>query len=190
MEAKTRVRQKEVEKWSRRLESKRFLWRVLLLWAVLSAVPVAFLEGLRLVVEAPFSWDGLVARWAFVVALLFAARWTRPCFTGGGLWVWPWSGIWVAGVGGGATLVYAVTQATWAAWAVLGALYVLLLGLDTVLGGRRSLLWPWGVRGLLALAGGLIPVAISQIESHFATRNSSSRCKRWRWPSFGLCCWR
>jgi hypothetical protein len=144
------------------------IWRVLLLWAVLSVVPVAFLEGLRLAVGAPFSWDGLVARWVFVVVLLFAARWTCPCLTGGGLWAWPWSGILVAGVGGGATLVYAVTQTTWAAWAMMGALYVLLLGLDTALGGRQSLLRRWGVHGLLALAGGLIPVAISQIESHFA----------------------
>lgn len=151
-----------------RTSSISHIWRVLLLWAVLSAVPVAFLEGLRLAAGAPFSWGGLVARWAFVVVLLFAARWTRSCPTGGGLWAWPWSGILVAGVGGGATLVYAVTQTTWAAWAVLGALYVLLLGLDTALGGRQSLLRRWGVRGLLALAGGLIPVAISQIESHFA----------------------
>jgi len=151
-----------------RTNSIPHIWRVLLLWVLLSAVPAAFLEGLHLVVGVPFSWNGLIARWAFVFALLVAARWTRPCPTGGGLWVWPWSGILVAGIGGGAMLVYAVTQTTWAAWAMLGALYVLLLGLDTALGGRQSLLRRWGVHGLLALAGGLIPSAISQIESHFA----------------------
>ena len=151
-----------------RTSSISHIWRVLLLWAVLSAVPVAFLEGLRLVVGVPFSWDGLVVRWAFVIALLFAARWMRPYPTDGVFWVWPWSGILIAGMGGGAALVYMVIQATWAAWVVLGALYVLLLELDMVLAGKRGLLQRWGVRGLLALTGGLIPIAISQIESHFA----------------------
>ncbi len=143
-------------------------WKRLLLWVALSAGLAAFLEGLRLVMGASYSWGGLAARWAFVAGLLFAARWTQPYSVGGALYVWPWPGVLVAGVGAVATLAYAVTGATWAAWVVLGVLYVLLLGLDTALASGRSVLWCWGVHGLLALAGGMIPVVVSQVESHFA----------------------
>lgn len=143
-------------------------WKRLLLWVALSAGLAAFLEGLRLVMGASYSWGGLAARWAFVAGLLFAVRWTQPYPVGGALYVWPWPGVLVAGVGAVATLAYAVTGATWAAWGVLGVLYVLLLGLDTALASGRSVLWRWGVHGLLALAGGMIPVVVSQVESHFA----------------------
>lgn len=143
-------------------------WRRSLLWLVLSAALAALLEGLRLLVAAPFSWGGVAARWAFIAGLLLLARWTQPYFVEGTLYLWPWPGVLVAGVGAGATLAYAMTGATWADWVMLGVLYVLLLGLDTVLANGRGILWRWGARGLLALAGGAIPVSITQIESHFA----------------------
>lgn len=144
------------------------LWRRLLHWLVLSVVLVVFLEGLRLVVEAPFSWEGMAARWTFVAGLLLVARWTQPHSAKGALYLWPWPGMLVAGVGVGAALAYAVSGATWAAWVVLGALYLLLLGLDKALASGQGVLWRWGVRGLLALGGGVIPASIAQIESHFA----------------------
>jgi len=144
------------------------LWKRLLLWIALSAALVAFLEGLRLAVEAPFSWQGTAVRWAFAAGLLVAARWTQPYSIGGRSYVWPWTGVLGAGVGVGGALVYAASGATWSAWVVLGALYLLLLGLDTVLARGRGGFWSWGARGLLALAGGIIPVSIAQIESHFA----------------------
>lgn len=131
-------------------------------------VPGVFLEGLRLAAGAPFSWSGFAIRWALVAGLLLAARWTQPYPVGGTLYVWPSPGVIAAGVAVGAALIYAVSGTTWAAWIVLGALYLLLLGLDTVLVSGRGILWRWGVHGLLALAGGLIPVSIAQIESHFA----------------------
>jgi len=143
-------------------------WKRLLLWIALSIAPTAFLEGLRLVMETPFSWGGLAARWAFVAGLLLAAQLGQPCSVGGTLYVWPWSGVLAATVGGGAGLIYALSRATWAAWIVLVALYLLLLGLDTVLASGRGVLWRWGARGVLALAGGVIPVSIAQMESHFA----------------------
>lgn len=143
-------------------------WKRLLLWIALSTAPTAFLEGLRLAVEAPFSWGGLAARWAFVAGLLLTAQLGRPCSVGESIYVWPWSGMLAAGVGGGAGLIYALSRATWAAWMVLAALYLLLLGLDTVLASGWGILWRWGARGMLALAGGAVPVSIAQIESHFA----------------------
>jgi hypothetical protein len=82
--------------------------------------------------------------------------------------VWPWLNVAVAAVGSVTTMVYVLSEATWAAWAVLISVYFLLLGLDSALTCGLSLPWRWAVRGLLALAGGFVPVAIVQIESHFA----------------------
>ena len=144
------------------------IWRKLLLWGILSAGLAALLEGLHLVVGASLTWDGLAARWAFVAGLLLAARWAQPYPVGGALYLWPWSGVLGAVVGVGAALVYATTGATWAAWILLGVLYLLLLGLDAVLASGRRTLWRWGMRGLLSLAGGITPVCIAQIESRFA----------------------
>lgn len=140
----------------------------LLLWVTLSAGLTAVLEGLRLLAGAPFSWDSLAACWTFVAGLLFVLQWTQPYAVGKAIYVWPWPGGLVAGIGVGAALVYGVSGATWTAWGVLWALYVLLLGLERVLAGGQSAFRRWGVRGLLALAGGAIPVAIAQVESHFA----------------------
>jgi len=139
-----------------------------LLWITLSAALAVFLEGLHLVMGDPFSWGSLATCWAFVAGLLLAARWTQPYSTSGTLWIWPWPGLTAVGAGGAATLTYAVSQATWTAWIVLGVLYVLLLGLDAVLVRGRSISWRWGIRGLLGLAGGAIPVAVAQVESNFA----------------------
>jgi hypothetical protein len=143
-------------------------WRRFLLWGILSAGPATLLEGLRLAVGASFSWDGLAARWSFVAGLLLAARWTQPHPVRGALYLWPWPGVLGAVVGMGAALVYATSGATWTAWILLGVLYLLVLGLDAVLASGRRTPWRWGTRGLLALAGGIAPVCIAQIESHFA----------------------
>jgi len=142
--------------------------RKLLLWWGLSTGLAAYLEGLRLVVGADFSWGGLAVRWAFVAGLLLVRRWTHPHRVRGALTLWPWPGVLSAGVGAGAALVYAVNGATWAAWVVLGALYLLILGLDAVLAGGRGFFGRGVSRGLLALIGGTAPVCVAQIESHFA----------------------
>lgn len=142
--------------------------RRVLLWLIVSAVPTAFLEGLRLVVEAPFSWGGLAVRWLFVTGLLLASRYTQPYAVGKTRYLWPWPGVLATGVGMGATLVYRMSGATWAAWVALGLLYLLLLALEPVLGNGRRTLWRWGIRGLLVLAAGSLPIAIAQVESHFA----------------------
>jgi hypothetical protein len=72
------------------------------------------------------------------------------------------------GIGVGAALLYTVQGTTWTAWLVLGVLYLLLLGLHRGLTSNGNTSWRWGIRGLLVVLGGLIPVAIVQIESHFA----------------------
>ena len=144
------------------------IWKKLLRWGILSAGLAALLEGLRLAMGASTSWDGLAARWAFVAGLLLAARWTQPRSVEGAFYLWPWPGVLGAIVGTGAALVYATSGATWAAWVTLGVLYLLLLGLDAALAGGRSIPGRWARRGLLGLAGGIVPVCVAQIESHFA----------------------
>jgi hypothetical protein len=133
-----------------------------------SAVLVAWLEGLRLAEGAPFSWDGFAMRWAFVVGLLLATRWVQLYPVEGTFYVWSWLGMAVVGVGGLAGLVYVLNGATVAAWIMLGVLYAILLGLDEVLVSGRSALQRGVIHGLLALAGGTIPVVVAQVESHFA----------------------
>jgi hypothetical protein len=64
--------------------------------------------------------------------------------------------------------VYALGKTTSTAWVSLAVLYVLLLQINDVLARDRRSLGRWGIHGLLALAGGTIPVAVAQIESRFS----------------------
>jgi hypothetical protein len=138
-------------------------------WAkflLLGLIPLLFLEGIRLMMGAPFTWGGWAARWGFVTGVLVAAVLTRPHSAGRTRWHWP--GLLWLGPGVVAGLVYARIGVTWAAWLLVGTVYVLLLGMETVLAGGRSRLRRWAWRGLLALTAGTFPVALSQLESHFA----------------------
>ena len=121
----------------------------LLLGGALGIVPALFLEGLRLTVGIPFSWTGLVARWGFVAGMLVAACLTRPHPVRGPRFLW--SGFLWLGPGIVVGLIYGLSRATWAAWAVVGIAYILLFGLEPILAYTRSRLrrWLWWV--LLAL---------------------------------------
>jgi hypothetical protein len=138
-------------------------------WAkflLLGLVPLLFLEGIRLMVGAPFTWGGLATRWGFIAGVLIAAALSRPHSLDGTRWYWP--GLLWLGPGAVAGLVYGRTGATWAAWLLVGTVYILLLSLETILTSSRSRLRRWAWRGLLALTAGAFPVALSQLESHFA----------------------
>ena len=138
-------------------------------WAkflLLGLAPLLFLEGIRLMVGAPFTWGGLATRWGFIAGVLIAAALTRPHSLEGTRWHWP--GLLWLGPGAVAGLVYGRTGATWAAWLLVGTVYILLLSLETILTSSRSRLRRWAWRGLLALTAGAFPVALSQLESHFA----------------------
>ncbi len=140
--------------------------KALLLGGAAGIVPSLFLEGIRLVAGTPFSWIGLAARWGFIFGILVAARLTRPYPAQGPRWVWP--GLLWLGLGAGAGLSYGLSGATWAAWALLGIAWIILLGLEDILTGVRSRLRRWTWRGILPLIAGTFPVAFSQLESHFA----------------------
>lgn len=133
----------------------------------LGVIPTVFLEGVRLLVEEPLSWTGLAIRWAFVSSILLLAGLARPYSIGRAQYMWPvLPGIGIGGVVAG--VLYARDGWMWAAWLLLGTIYVLVLGLDSILAGSRNPLRRWIWRTALALTGGVIPVALSQWESRFA----------------------
>lgn len=135
---------------------------------MLSAIPLLFLEELRLAAGAPVSWDELIGRWIFVVALLLTARLGQPYSLDGARWGLPWLRIVVAAVGVLAWLMYANSNDTRAAWIALAALYAGLLGLDAALAKGQAIWRRWGMHLVLALVAGTLPVAAAQIESRFA----------------------
>jgi hypothetical protein len=154
--------------WSTQLRLRGVASHRPLRWIAISAVPVIWLEGVRLVAGAPVAWSELAVRWAFVAGLLVVSRWTQPHAISETAFVWPWPGVLALAIGGGAALLYIVRGTTWAAWIALSALYLLLLGLEGGLSSRGNTFWRWGARGLLVLLGGAIPVSIVQVESRFA----------------------
>jgi len=137
-------------------------------WLALSGGSLLYLEALRLIAGAPFSWELSVARFALAAGVFFVAHRVQPRPSGKTQIVWSWSSVAVAGVVGVGAATYALTESTWAAWVLLFAVYVLLVGLDRALTYGVSLPWRWGIHGMLSLGGGFLPVAISQIESRFA----------------------
>jgi len=146
------------------------------LGAILSLVPVAFLELLRGAAGAAFSPAGASLRWGMVVSLLLVARAGAVWPAGPAHWFWPWRGVAIAGATAAVALGYAWSHATILAWLTLGGLYVLLLILAkgawdrTAANYRRRvrLLLRAVVLGAAAAAAGSIPIAVGQIESHFA----------------------
>ncbi|RME32077.1 MAG: hypothetical protein D6793_11605, partial [Thermoflexia bacterium] len=140
--------------------------KLLLLAGAAGLLPALFLEGVRFAADAPFSWAGLAARWGFATGILLAAGLTRPHPAGRTRWSWPGL-LWLI-PGAVAELIYGLAGSTWAAWGVTGIAWVLLLGLEPILTGVRSRPGRWVWRGMLALAAGAFPVALSQLESRFA----------------------
>ncbi len=146
-------------------EPRRWI-RSLLLTGAAGLLPALFMEGVRFAAGAPFSWAGLAVRWGLATGILLAAGLTCPHPTGGARPSWPGL-LWLV-PGAVAGLIYGLTGATWAAWSVTGIAWVLLLGLERILTGVRSRPGRWAWRGMVALAAGAFPVALSQLESRFA----------------------
>ena len=140
----------------------------LLSWLLVSIGPSAYLEGLRWMAGTPFSLSLFTVRLAFGAGLTLVAQLLRPYSGERAEPVWPWANAIVGAGGVVAILVYALGESTWAAWALLAAAYLLLLGLETALTLGQGDLKCWSIRGLLALVAGGVPVVIWQIESQFA----------------------
>jgi len=137
-------------------------------WLGLAATPAAWLELVRLVAGSQFTWGGLLARWAFVAGLLLASWFTRPQPTGERRALWPWPSILAAGALVVAAAYDAASGSTAAAWLLIAALYVVLLGLEQGLTSGSGAGWRWGARLSMFALSGAAPVLLTQLESRFS----------------------
>lgn len=140
--------------------------RVLLAGGLLAVIPALFLEGLRLTMDAPFTWGGLVLHWSGVAGLLIVAILTCAYPTAEPRFVWSRLLMSVPLLIAGAMVV--LTGATWAAWLLVGTAYLALLCLEPLLTFTLSWFRRWFWRFLLAATAGAFPVVVAQFESHFA----------------------
>jgi hypothetical protein len=146
------------------------------LWLGLALVPLTFLEALRALNSAPFAMAGTIGRWGWILGILLLARAGALRPADGTHWRWPWRGMAIFFLASAVILGYAITQTTALPWAVLGVAYVLLLILARgtwVLAGGIDRGWlralsRLALLGAVSAVGGFLPVAVTQIESHFA----------------------
>jgi hypothetical protein len=143
--------------------------------ALLAALLTGYLEGLRFLLGAPFTLVGVTGRWAWLLAVLTVAMWGSTWSARGPSLYFPLR-IWLLSVGWLISLIwYIPTQSTSSAWVVSGIFYALVLvwaeGIytSTINSFRsRRFLWRGLGWGVLVLLGGLLPVALQQIESRFS----------------------
>ncbi|GAB4449328.1 MAG: hypothetical protein OHK0015_54470 [Chloroflexi bacterium OHK40] len=136
--------------------------------AVRLALPLAFLELCHWLAGAPPSASGILTRMLFVAVVLAGGLAGRPARDAGGRWRLPWPGVALATGGGLAAILYGLTGATLAAWALTAAGWAAALWLAWwfVAGTRTWLALPlWGT---LALAVGAATVALELLETRFS----------------------
>ena len=128
---------------------------------------VAYLEGVRALAGAPFEVAEALLRWLLVQGVLEGALWIGRIMPERGVWVLPRRFACVTAVLACAAIVYVATVHTVAAWAVYVLSCVLLVAASSACQD-----WRWAARalgwGFWAVLGGVLPVLIGQIESHFA----------------------
>jgi hypothetical protein len=150
--------------------------KTLALWMGLPLLPLSFLEALRWVSDVSPSLSGTAIRWSLVMGTLLLGQVGALRQVGQGRWLWPWQGVAILGAAAAMALGYGCCQTTGLAWLLLGGLYALLLILA---GGAWRLMVAvrhrWlrfflriTVLGVASTVGGLVPVAIGQVESRFA----------------------
>jgi hypothetical protein len=137
-------------------------------WWALAIVPVAYLGLLHWISNGPIAWSNLVLAIAWTIAVLLGARYTRPEPVGRTRDLWPWPAVLAAFAGVVAAAVYARSGATWAAWLLLGVLYIGLLGLHSAIMKQGGLARRVASTLFAMALAGLIPVCILGIESSFA----------------------
>jgi hypothetical protein len=105
---------------------------------------------------------------AWTIAVLLGAKYTRPQPVDQTRDLWPWPAVLAVAAGVVAAAVYARSGATWAAWMLLGVLYIVLLGLDASVRNRGGRARRMAGAIIAALLAGLVPVCILELESRFA----------------------
>jgi hypothetical protein len=135
---------------------------------LLSLVPSALAQGMRVAVQEPFSWAGLVTLWACSVCMLTLVSWARPRCLERTVSEWPWGAVGTAALGVVAGATYGATGGTVLAWLTLGTFWSVLLWMDTAMETARPWLYRWLVRGLLVAMAGALPTVLTQVESRFS----------------------
>jgi hypothetical protein len=136
-------------------------------WIALSLVPALFLALVRWAGGNAPTWGGLATHWGFVLIILALAHLVSPQSEGAPMPARPAVAIGIALSAAAMGGIYALSQATWAAWGLIGLAYALLLVLERLL-ASEPMLQRWAWRAFLAAIAGSLPTAVCQIESHFA----------------------
>lgn len=137
-------------------------------WLASSVAMAGFLEVMsRVPTSVPLSLHDLAARWLFSASILAAASWLLPWLFGRRLSP---SAAWllVAVAFVGSTLLYVIGVCSWAAWALLLSLDLVLLIVGDALCAGRPWWQRWALRLFLASLAGAVPAIAGQLESHFA----------------------
>jgi hypothetical protein len=143
--------------------------------ACVAALLTGYLEGVRFLLGVPSTLVGAIGRLGWLLAVLALAGWTGNWSAQGSLWYFPLR-FWLLLSGWLASLIwYLLTLSTLSAWGVAGLFYALVLVSAQGIGestkncfGHWRLLWRVVGWGGLAVLGGLLPVALQQVESRFS----------------------
>ena len=181
-----------------------------------SILPWGYLEAIHLLMQNTWDWKGALGRWLFVLAVFGGGWWGQGIGFHKDGWFFPWRFVLLVATGLVAGLVYAITMETTAAWVMTGAFYALLVsavlsvqsveqvgnlpyGLQP---GNPSTQKPPGAKHItphlrksalicvliITLLGGILPVAIEQIETNFAEEEFFSALKALVLSGFAFLC--
>jgi len=118
----------------------------------LAWLPVAWFLG-----DGKFAWTDVLAQWIFVVSIMLLHVMLDERRI-----------LFIAGVAALASAAYVVTTASWIAWIALAAFYLVLIELDSLFTYQRGAAFGWVIHLILAFTAGATPVALVEIETHFA----------------------
>jgi len=139
-----------------------------LLMGLVWSLVLLFVETLCLLVGDGFSWEGVGVRWAFVAIVLFTSCLGQPYPAYESHYILSWLGLTIFLFGVPAATLAAYSENEFAAWIALVIWYGLLPGLARLLLESRGRIGRYAGAVLLALLWGAVPVAVAEVQSHFA----------------------
>jgi len=146
-------------------------WTILRLAGIslgFSLLPAVLLEMMNRLAGAGFSWLGFLGRWGFTLACLATSYMLRVHAIERQSWHLPWSAAALGALSAGASLYYALTLSTPAAWTVLALAVAVTLGVNEAIARGRRMAFSWLLGIAMALVSGASGVAIAQLESRFS----------------------
>jgi hypothetical protein len=144
-------------------------WRLLAQISRNAILPTIIFFGIRSLLAGDIQFLVLLQIWIFTTYVLLIAAFSQPSqlskntFVLSSLFIFILLGTVVFGV------LYRITENTFLAWIILGGVFGTLLGLATTLSTGSSSRKFVPIQFFFALAAGLIPVSIEQIETRFSS---------------------